>query len=114
MEDDFFKDRLKFFGLDVDVPNEQDRSEIQDMQSQISAGNVDEGFGLRFRNMLSRYSGYDALILGCTELPLVITETETDIPIINPIHAQCDEALKLVLASIGQPQEREFEVVGSS
>ncbi len=112
MEDDFFKDRLTFFGLDVDIPNEDDRIKIQDMQSRISAGEDTSAFNAKFKDMLSRYTGYDAIILGCTELPLVITEQETDIPLINPIHAQCDEAIKLVLASAGQDQGREFDTVG--
>ncbi len=104
MEDGFFKDRLKFFGLDVEVPNETDRISIQDMQTEISAGNLDGDYTAecqaRFKEMLSRYSDNDAVILGCTELPLVITGDVTDIPILNPIHAQCDEAIKLVLASV--------------
>ncbi len=105
MEDDFFSDRLKFFGLDVVVPDENDRNEIQDMQTQISAGNMSDDFRGRFKQMLARYADVDAVILGCTELPLVIGSEETDIPIINPIHAQCDEAIKLVLSSISQDEE---------
>tara|TARA_R110001592_G_scaffold20926_17_gene84728 strand:- start:5752 stop:6495 length:744 start_codon:yes stop_codon:yes gene_type:complete len=100
MEDGFFKDRLQFFGLDVDVPNAQDREEIQEIQTQIAAGRMDERFRDQFKAMLSRYRGYDAVILGCTELPLAIGEAETDMPIINPVHVQCDAAVKLVLASV--------------
>lgn len=104
MEDGFFADRLKFFGLDVCVPVEEDRVHIQTMQSKISAGNHDPEFFLesqrRFREMLVRYQDNDLVILGCTELPLVVSEAVTDIPILNPIHAQCDEAIKMVLASV--------------
>ena len=110
MEDGFFKDRLRFFGLDVDVPSEEDRIEIQEMQTKISAGQMEDSFHDRFKTMLSRYADYDALILGCTELPLVITENETNVPIINPIHAQCDEALKVILSSIGKPEGRAYSV----
>lgn len=94
MEDGFFAKRLKFFGLDVDIPSEKDRIAIQEMQTAISAGQTDPSFRGRFKEMLSQYKGYDGLVLGCTELPLVITEEETSIPILNPIHAQCAEAIK--------------------
>ncbi len=98
MEDGFFADRLRFFGLEVDTPNEADRQEIQDMQSLISAGKNDPSFRGRFKDMLDRYKGYDGLVLGCTELPLVIDEEVTDIPILNPIHVQCEEAVKFILS----------------
>ncbi|MCB1681796.1 MAG: amino acid racemase [Alphaproteobacteria bacterium] len=99
MEDGFFVNRLKFFGMNVDVPSEEDRHNIQKMQTEISAGRTDPSFKDRFKTMLSRYEGYDGLVLGCTELPLVITEAETSIPIINTIHAQCAEAIKHAFSS---------------
>ncbi|MGH1376259.1 MAG: aspartate/glutamate racemase family protein [Alphaproteobacteria bacterium] len=107
MEDGFFSDRLKFFGLDVVVPNEDDRNEIQDMQTQIASGKMCDAFHSRFKDILGRYDDVDAVILGCTELPLAITANETDLPIINPIHAQCDEAIKLVLSSLSQGDDVE-------
>lgn len=94
MEDGFFANRLRFFGLQADVPEEADRKEIQRMQTEISAGRMRPDFYDRFAEMLSRYRGYDGLILGCTELPLAVTAAQTDIPILNPIEAQCAEAIK--------------------
>ncbi len=99
MEDGFFAKRLRFFGLDVDIPSEDDRAAIQEMQTAISAGRMDPAFRGRFKEMLSRYSGYDGLVLGCTELPLVITADETSIPILNPIHVQCAEAVKYAFSA---------------
>ena len=98
MEDGFFADLLRFFGLDVSVPDEKDRRDIQTMQSAISAGRMQEDFKARFADILMRYQDNDAVILGCTELPLAITPEQTTLPIINPIHAQCDAAVKMVLA----------------
>ncbi len=100
MEDDFFADRLRFFGLDVEVPNEGHRNDIQEMQSQIAAGGDVAPFKGRFKDILSNYTGLDAVILGCTELPMVITSQDTDVPIINSIEAQCDVAVDLVLSSL--------------
>ncbi len=99
MEDGFFADRLRFFGLEVEVPNADDRNTIQDIQTRIASGQIDLSFEVQFRDMLKAYTGFDAVILGCTELPMVITDKITNIPLINPIHVQCDEAIKLVLSS---------------
>lgn len=100
MEDGFFADRLQFFGLNVEIPHEKDRLEIQEMQSAISAGKMDDSFKARFSEILAHYNRNDAVILGCTELPLVIDSDVTDMVIIDPILAQCDAAIKAVLASI--------------
>lgn len=100
MEDGFFADRLRFFKFDVEIPSEEDRIDIQEMQSAISKGEIKDEFKIRFQDILSRYSDNDAVILGCTELPLVIDQNMTDMTVINPIHAQCDAAIKTVLASL--------------
>ena len=102
MEDGFFVDRLKFFGLDVEIPSEEDRDAIQAMQTEISAGRIQDDFKTRFKDILSRYDHNEAVILGCTELPMVVSERETDMQIISSIHAQCDEALKMVWASVNR------------
>lgn len=100
MEDGFFEDRLKFFGLEVETPNEADRHEVQEMQTAISAGKMKDSFRDRFSKMLKRYAHNNAVILGCTELPLAIDERVTGMRIINPIHAQCDAAIRSVLSSV--------------
>ena len=109
MEDGFFADRLRFFGLEVETPNEEDRNTIQNIQSQISAGVVKPEFKSSFKNLLAKYEGFDAVILGCTELPMVIDRSVTDMTIIDPIHAQCDEAIKLVLSAYEKGEESRYE-----
>lgn len=103
MEDGFFADRLKFFGLDVITPNEDDRNIIQNMQSEISAGQIKEEYKKTFQGILGKYDGCDTVVLGCAELALVIDETLTDMAIVNSIQAQCDEALKMVLSESASP-----------
>lgn len=98
MEDNFFSDRLKFFGLDVYVPSEAHRHIIQDIQAEISSGVIRPEHSERFKDLLLSYLDFDAVVLACTELPLVITQAETNLPILNTIKCQCDEALKFALA----------------
>lgn len=64
------------------------------MQFLISAGQGVDIYRPEFAQILSRYKDFDSVILGCTELPMVIGSQETDLPIVNPIHAQCDAVLK--------------------
>jgi aspartate racemase len=38
--------------------------------------------------------GIDALILGCTELPLILTENKYGIPFLNTTAIHCDSIIK--------------------
>jgi len=94
MEDGFYARKLKNkYGLSIDIPNEVHRGEIQDMQTAISQGNIEESFTARFEKMLSEYRSYDGVILACTELPLAITAQNCPLPIIDPIYEQCKAAI---------------------
>ncbi len=97
MEDGFFTDSLRRAGFEADIPEAGDRDLIQSVQTPLSLGQINPAFNAAMKNMLGRYKGYDGLVLGCTELPLVITATETDIPIINTIDAVCDAAVNFAL-----------------
>lgn len=90
MEDGFYADKLKDkYDLCIEIPNENHRNMIQEMQSEIALGNMKDEYRIEFKNILTDYKNFDAIILGCTELPLAIDATTTPIPIINVIEQQC-------------------------
>jgi aspartate racemase len=97
MEDGFFSEYLKKkYNLNVDIPEPQDRSLIQKIQSVAAASqNAVEETSV-FMEVLNRYQGYDAIVLACTELPLVAEQSLISTPLLNTIHIQCDAALKLM------------------
>ncbi len=99
MEDGFYADRLRFFGMEVNTPSPEDRDSIQRILSQVSSGQeITPDMRKTILDILSMYKDNDAVILGGTELSLLLTEEESPLPLINPIHSQCDEAIKLVLS----------------
>ncbi len=99
MEDGFYQERFKRFECDITIPSARDRVEIQEIQSQLAAGQVDNCFREYFQNLLACYTEVDAVILGCTELPLVVGRGDAIKPLLNPIALQCAEALEFVLES---------------
>ncbi len=99
MEDGFYAKRLKEFGCDVIVPTLNERKQIQKIQSQLASGCMEKSYRDYFRNLLSNYTDVDAVILGCTELPLAIESTDSNKPLLNPIKLQCVEALDFVFES---------------
>ncbi|PID75120.1 MAG: aspartate racemase [Deltaproteobacteria bacterium] len=101
MEDGFYAKCLKRFGCDVIVPALSERDRIQEIQSQLASGFMEEIYRDYFRNLLAHYSDteVDAVILGCTELPLAIGSADASKPLLNPIELQCAEALDFVFES---------------
>lgn len=92
VEDDFYREGLRKHGIDVVIPKE---SEIRDIHKiifdELCKGIFRDSSKYRLieiiRNLEKR--GAEGVILGCTELPLLIKEDDVDIPIFDStkIHA---------------------------
>lgn len=94
MEEDFYKKRLQAkHGIEVLIPNDPDRAIIHDViYSELCRGITKESSKeeyLRIVNNLSR-EGVEGVILGCTEIGMLISQIDTDIPLFDTaeIHAQ--------------------------
>ena len=93
MEDDFFTGRLREAGLDVIVPNAEERAEVQEIQTQLAAGTADPRQRAYFRNLIACYPQCQAVVLACTELPLAIDAASAGKPVIDTIELQCRAAV---------------------
>ena len=87
MEQDFIRGPLRDkFGLDVLVPDEADRTELHRIiYEELVVGVVKPESKARFRSMVEtlRAAGADGVILGCTELGMVLTQEEIDLPVFD-------------------------------
>lgn len=95
MEQDFYKGRLiERFGLDVIVPNETERMIIHDViYQELCLGIINEKSKhsyLKIINSLSQ-QGAEAIIFGCTEITLLISQDDCSIPVYDTtkLHAEC-------------------------
>ncbi|MBS99079.1 MAG: aspartate racemase [Oceanospirillaceae bacterium] len=93
MEQGFYKGRLsEEYGLEVVTPGEADRKRVHEIiYNELCLGTINPESRheyLRIVNELSK-SGADAVILGCTEIGMLITQAHTDIPLYDTtaIHA---------------------------
>ena len=101
MEDGYYEGKLEGdFDLDIEIPSLADRDRIQESQTAISLGDAPEKHFDVFRDILSGYDGYDAVVPACTELPLVVLPETTDMPILNPTWLQCRAAVEFALEGI--------------
>jgi aspartate racemase len=103
MEEGFYRDKLeKKYGLKVVTPNKTERVYINNVIfDELCAGKFNQSSRERFVeiiNRLAKEEGARGVILGCTEIPLLISQKDVNIPVFDttPIHSEAavDEALK--------------------
>ena len=111
MEQDFYTGRLREkFGLDVVVPDEAERALVhQIIYDELCIGRVTEASRQAFVDVAQRLErrGADSLILGCTEVGMLLDESNASVPIFDTalIHADAAVDFALGLASTAQAAE---------
>lgn len=102
MEQDFYKGRLKEkFGIRVVIPNESEREIVHHViYKELCLGAIKDSSREQVKTIINRLSdsGAQGIILGCTELPLLIKQENCPVPLFDTtvIHAKAavDYALK--------------------
>ncbi|CAG7560613.1 unnamed protein product [Fusarium equiseti] len=93
MEKDFYKSRLaERFDLDVIVPNDEDRDTVHEIiYKELCNGVIKDDSRREYQAVIERLKarGAECLILGCTEIGLLIDATQSELPIFDTarIHA---------------------------
>lgn len=107
MEQDFYSRRLRDnFGLDPLVPNTEDRALIHDVIfNELCQGIVREPSRLLFEKAIAhgRSQGADSVILGCTEIGLLIKGDGIDLPVFDSTLLHADKAVEFALAQDNTP-----------
>lgn len=99
MEDDYFKQPLMDAGLNIIVPDLQQRKEVQEIQTQLSKGIMKEEFEVYFQQLIDRYPQAQAVVLACTELPLAFRQVQTEMAVVSTIELQCQAAINFSIPS---------------
>lgn len=93
MEQDFYKGRLAGgHGLDVIIPSDEDRRTVHRIiYEELVAGRVEEASRQAYRQVMARMieDGAEAIILGCTEIMLLVGPGDSAVPLFDTteIHA---------------------------
>ncbi len=94
MEQDFYKGRLaQNYGLEVLVPGAQERQVVHDIiYQELCLGRIQTQSKHRYLEIIQGLAdrGAEAVILGCTEIGLLVNQAETTVPLLDTtaIHAQ--------------------------
>ena len=103
MEQAFYKQRLTSdFGLDVIVPDQEQRHDIHRIiYDELCLGNVIESSRSRYidisQSLINR--GAEAIILGCTEIGMLLTADVTDIKLYDTTAIHASAAVKQALTA---------------
>lgn len=101
MEQDFYKRRLKEkHGIDVVIPNEKEREIVHNViYKELISGIKKEESRQKFRKIISNLKkiGAEGVILGCTEIPLLIKDKDSDIPVFDTTMLHAKKAVDLAL-----------------
>ena len=92
MEKDFFIDILSSFGIETVVPELEERDSIHAIiYDELSAGIIKKVSKEKYVRIINRLikSGAEGIILGCTEIPLLIQQKDVAVPVFDTteIHA---------------------------
>jgi aspartate racemase len=92
MEQTFYTDRLREHGLDVVVPAPADRDIVHRIiYEELCLGRINDASRDEYRRIMAELAaqGAQAIILGCTEISLLVTQADATVPLFDTtaIHA---------------------------
>lgn len=93
MEQDFYKAKLQEAGIEVLIPEEEDRQRVNYIIFQeLCLGVLDDNSRQTLLVVIDKLAqqGAQGIVLGCTEIGLLVQQQDTDLPLFDTalIHAQ--------------------------
>lgn len=99
MEDGFFAKKLEKSAINVMIPDPAERIEMQNIHDELMQNVVTEKSRNYFRDLILKHKNLDAVVLGCTEYPLVVDQANSALPIIDPVYLQAQSAVDYALSN---------------
>lgn len=101
MEKDFYRDRIASHNVEVLVPGVADRGVVhRAIFGELALGVCSDETRTRLRDIIARLvaEGAQGIILGCTELELLVTQDESSVPIFPTAKLHVAAAVELALS----------------
>ena len=101
MEQAFYKDRLIARGIAVVVPDQADRDRVNRViYEELCLGVFKADSRARYLDIIHRLQlqGAEAVILGCTEIALLVQQSDTPVALFDTTAIHAQQAVRLALA----------------
>jgi aspartate racemase len=100
MEQSFYRSRLEHHGLEVRVPEAASRQLVHDViYQELCRGVISETSRVGFRKVVDELveAGCEAVILGCTEIGLLLKRKDVSVPIFDTTRLHAEAAVDMAL-----------------
>lgn len=102
MTGEFFKAPFAKNGIQVVIPAKSEMGIINEkISTELELGMVKEETLLFFQNVINRMkseNGIEAIVLGCTELPLLLNDEVSSVPCLDTMQIHINSIVKTILA----------------
>lgn len=103
MEMSFYREKLEEFGLEVLVPKKQEtRDYIQyTVKEELGTGFINPATKKEYINIVNELieDGAECIILGCTEIPMLIGQADFAIPVFDTTKIHSDAVVDYILST---------------
>ena len=100
MEKAFYRDRLAAAGLETLIPDPDDRREVHRViYEELVAGKIEAASRASYREVIARLveRGAQAIVLGCTEIMLLVDQSDSAVPLFDTTSLHALAAVDLAL-----------------
>lgn len=100
MEESFYTARLQEHGINVIVPDDAGRARVHDViYQELCLGVINEASKHDYLHIMDALSqrGAQAIILGCTEIGLLVKQNDTPITLVDTTYVHAQKAVELML-----------------
>ena len=100
MEQDFYRDRLASHGVEVLVPGAADRAEVHRVIfEELCRGTMSEASRTGYREVMARLvdAGAEGVVLGCTEIELLVGQDDCPVPVFPTTRLHVEAAVAAAL-----------------
>lgn len=102
MEQDFYKGRLATnHGIDVIIPNDDERNTVHSIiYNELCQGQIKQPSKEQYIKIIEKLksNGAEGVVLGCTEIPLLIKQEDVSIPIFDTTKIHAEMAVEYALS----------------
>lgn len=98
MEDGFFAQILEKKGISVTIPTKEERAQMGKIHDELMHNVVTESSRDYFANLIKKHQNLDAVVLGCTEYPMLVNQANSVLPVVDPVKLQAKAAVDFALA----------------
>ncbi|MFD5829553.1 aspartate/glutamate racemase family protein [Lentzea sp. NPDC060358] len=95
MDQPFYRERLESHGLEVLLPSAEDRATVHRIiYDELCLGIVRDESRRAYQDVVARFEGAEGVILGCTEIELLIGQADVPLPVFPTTRLHVEAAVE--------------------